>query len=560
MGDGRVAAHLSVPPGHDGVDDAREITRDRPVDPLPVVRDGRVRTRHVERVHGDGAEADREVRGELRVDPERMSRLDDLPRPDDLGQLGVDRVVGVDHRVPQVDPTEVGAFVVRDRPDAVAGIDLHRLGVELRRGGDPAPERAGEHDRLEGRAWLALRLGREVELAPPVVRPAEHRLDGSAARVDRDECGSRAARVAEDLLDRLARLRLEVEVDGRRHLEAAAEDPFRAVLPDELVGHVVDEVRGGPACAGQMDVVGLREGCGVRLAQLASRDPALVEQELEDVRASLPSRGGMLDRVVEGRAPRKPREQRGLRQRQLGRVLVEVRPRSLEDSVRAVAEVDRVEVRGEDPVLRPALRQLPRERGLADLSREGVLVAAVRVLDVLLRDRRAALDHALTSDVLPERAEDAVHVDTLVLVEALVLDRHDRLLHDRRDLVRGDEDAALVAAQDREHAPLPRGVRGRVDHRVDVAVRARRIECRELGADRDDQAVAERRPGQREQRQDQYREPQLPYPAAPRRRLRPSSKPQNAVDCSPAAGIFRPVRATREARRRSARPSPARGP
>ena len=44
-----------------------------------------------------------------------------------------------------------------------------------------------------------------------------------------------------------------------------------------------------------------------------------------------------------------------------------------------------------------------------------------------------------------------VEVDAVVLVEALVLDRDDRLLHDRRDLIRVEDDAALLAAQHGEH-------------------------------------------------------------------------------------------------------------
>jgi hypothetical protein len=62
-----------------------------------------------------------------------------------------------------------------------------------------------------------------------------------------------------------------------------------------------------------------------------------------------------------------------------------------------------------------------------------------------------------------------------VVEEAPVLDRHDRLLHDRRDVVGLDDHAVLAAAQDREVAvalevedvavllarDLPRGVEPR---------------------------------------------------------------------------------------------------
>ncbi len=242
----------------------------------------------------------------------------------------------------------------------------------------------------------------------------------------------------------------------------------------------------------------------------------------------------MLHGVVQGRARRDAREERRLGERQLGGALaVEVGAGSLEDPVRAVAEVDRVQVRGQDPVLRPALGQLPGQGGLAHLAADRLLVAAVGVLDVLLRDRGAALDDALAADVLPERAHDAAHVDAVVLVEALVLDRDDRLLHDRRDVLGCDEDAALVATEDREHPALAEAVRSRVDDRVDVSPRLRRVERVELAADGRDQAVAEGRRGERKQHEQQRQEPRLPDPAAPGRGLLTSSEPHYAPDCSP---------------------------
>jgi hypothetical protein len=107
--------------------------------------------------------------------------------------------------------------------------------------------------------------------------------------------------------------------------------------------------------------------------------------------------------------------------------------RGLADPVRAVPEVDRVQVRGQDPVLVVAvpLFELPRERRLLELARDRAVVRHVGVLDELLRDRRAALDDGLVLDVCEQRAADRVQVDAVVLVEALVLDRDDRLFHDR---------------------------------------------------------------------------------------------------------------------------------
>ena len=146
------------------------------------------------------------------------------------------------------------------------------------------------------------------------------------------------------------------------------------------------------------------------------------------------------------------------------------------------SRVDGVQVRGEDLRLRPVPRpglELPRERRLLELARDRPLVPDERVLDELLRDRRSALHGALVADVLPQRADDAVDVDAAVLVEALVLDVDDRVLHPRRDVVPADELARLLAPEHREDRVPVVGV----DIAVDLAgLSAPRVERRKLAA------------------------------------------------------------------------------
>src|SRR5579862_8561687 len=178
-------------------------------------------------------------------------------------------------------------------------------------------------------------------------------------------------------------------------------------------------------------------------------------------------------------------------------------------AVGAVPEVDGVQVGGEDLVLRPLLLQLPRERRLFQLPEDRALVAGQRVLHELLRDRRAAL-HGASADVVPERATEAADIHRAVLVEALVLRRDDRLLHPRRDLVGLHEDAALRPAQDGQDGVAVRG--------VDVAVHLlpplmERIEAAQLLADRDDDAVRERRHGQDAEDGDERQQTELANPA-----------------------------------------------
>ena len=188
----------------------------------------------------------------------------------------------------------------------------------------------------------------------------------------------------------------------------------------------------------------------------------------------------MRDRVVRARILGDRCQQGCFGRAHLRGPVVEVDARGLLDAVGTVPEVDGVQVRGEDPVLRPPLLELPGERRLAELAADRLLVRQVGVLDELLGDRRAALHRAAVRDVGPDGAAHAAHVDAAVLVEALVLGRDDRVLHPGRDPCRGDDDPCLLAAQDREHGVPVRCV----DVRVRLGLLLRRVELRDLRGNR----------------------------------------------------------------------------
>ena len=86
-----------------------------------------------------------------------------------------------------------------------------------------------------------------------------------------------------------------------------------------------------------------------------------------------------------------------------------------------------------------------------------------------------------------------------MLVEAFVLDCDDRLLHDRRDVVRADEDAALGASQGGEDGvPVVR-----VDVPVHLALNVARVTRRDLTRDCGDEPERERRhPEQKEEQKE----------------------------------------------------------
>ena len=321
-------------------------------------------------------------------DPERMRHVGDLLRPDDARQLRVHRVVGVDRRLLEVDRAEIRALVVVDVPDLPAvQRDRHGAGDERRRGRDALLQRGRERDRLEGRARLALALDREVELALVEVASAEHGEHAAVARVDGDEGCRRPTVRGQPLRDRLPRDLLQVEIDRRPDLEPAAERPPGSVLVDEQLLDVVREVLRGALAPRQVHVLGAGERSREREPVLVARDVLLVEHVPEHARPPLPCQARVGNRIVERRVRGDPRQERRLRQGQRRGGLAEVDLCRLLDPVRAVAVVDRVQVRGQDPVLWPLLLELPRERGLLQLAPERALLAGECVLDELLRDR-----------------------------------------------------------------------------------------------------------------------------------------------------------------------------
>ena len=177
-------------------------------------------------------------------------------------------------------------------------------------------------------------------------------------------------------------------------------------------------------------------------------------------------------------------------------VVLEVRARGRLDPVGAVAVIDRVQVVAEDLLLRPPPIEVVGERRLAQLLEDRALVlGGKRNLYELLRDRRRALDGLLLLDVLDRRAGDAAQVDAVVGVEAAILDRDDRVLHHRCDLVLAEVDPALVARQRPDLVPArveqqrgPRRALEAVDRRK---VRRDGHEHPERGRDRGQHAEAE---------------------------------------------------------------------
>ena len=150
-----------------------------------------------------------------------------------------------------------------------------------------------------------------------------------------------------------------------------------------------------------------------------------------------------------------PASMRGLREVEPGGVDAEIVAGRRLDAVRAVAEVGDVEIPLQDLVLGEALLQADGVAQFAQFAAGGGFEGAPplggrvrhlgeRVLDVLLGQRRPALDDRPGTQVGDHGAYGPLDVEGAVFVEPAVLDRDDRLAHDRGDLRERHLDAILV--------------------------------------------------------------------------------------------------------------------
>ena len=228
---------------------------------------------------------------------------------------------------------------------------------------------------------------------------------------------------------------------------------------------------------------------GQRLLRLRLVDHPLQGHLLDHEVPPLQRGLGVGDRVELRGGAHHAGQQGGLRHGQLVGGGGEVRAGGRGHPVGAVAPEHDVEVAVEDLLLAQRPLELQRDPRLPQLPRRGLLggleplglgprrhVQQV-VLHVLLGQRRGALHHVTRRRVRHHRAERALPVHPLMLVEPAVLDRHDRRLHRGRDLV-GRHRVTVLVEQVRDRRPrrvrdrrrlrqLPRRqVRGHAVHAV----------------------------------------------------------------------------------------------
>ena len=163
------------------------------------------------------------------------------------------------------------------------------------------------------------------------------------------------------------------------------------VLVDELLGDVVDEVRGLALVVFRrvrLDEVGLLL---LRLLRRGRVEVAVLDHLVEHGRLALLCGLQVVERRVVVRALRDAGEHRALVERQVLDVLAEVRAGRGLHAVGALAEVDLVEVELEDLGFRVLVLEPQRQEDFLDLALQRAVLRQVRILGELLRDGRAAL-------------------------------------------------------------------------------------------------------------------------------------------------------------------------
>ncbi len=274
----------------------------------------------------------------------------------------------------------------------------------------PGLECPSQDERFQRRTGLAPRAGRqwrpqrEIHLARFPITPTHECTHEPRLGLDRHQRAVRVVLgVVEASVDHLLRVLLEFHVEARLNAKASGEDLIgrQAGDPGQVLPHVVLEVGVAPLDAGRgvdLDLLLPR-----RLDLLGGRQPVpehLIEHALTPFLGNV---GGAPRREEAGRRDRL-NQQRRFTERDLARRLAEVGLRRRLHAEGRVAQVDGIEVAGEDLILRHRPLHLGGEDGLLGLAEERPLaLLEVEVVDELLGDGGAALDDASGGEVV-ERA------------------------------------------------------------------------------------------------------------------------------------------------------------
>ncbi len=338
-------------------------------------------------------------------------------------------------------------MLVRRNPLALQSRDRSAEAGDQCGGREALLESGRVHKRLERGPRLPLCLRRAIESAAIEIAPTDHGADLAVQWIHGDQralqrigghCRPIAAAfrlplldIRQRALDLALRRLLHLEIERGVHLEPTLVHALPAETLDELLPHLFLEVL--PVAFFRSERIRKPRPASQRAVVRRSIDrPALTHRQQDHS----PAR----DRAFEahGRRVRRWRfhqtgEQRRLRHVEIPRVLAEETERRRFHAIQAVPEIHLVQVHLEDLVLRKLPFEAPRKHRLLQLSSECFVGGKEALTRKLLRQRAAALLGPASADVIQRRRNDADDVDAAMIVEALVLDRHDRVHQVRRN-------------------------------------------------------------------------------------------------------------------------------
>ena len=235
-----------------------------------------------------------------------------------------------------------------------------------------------------------------------------------------------------------------------------------------------------------MEILGLRrvqaQRGGLGLRQLGIVDVARLAHAPQHDGAPLQREFRIDERRIDRGRRWHAGDQGRLRQGQLLRRLGEVHPGGVGDAVGAGAQVDDIDVLLEDLLLAELTLDLAGQQRFLQLAPEGPVLAQEDRARQLLGDRARTLLHRALAEVAQARPQDADGIDAVVLVEAAILGRHERLADQQRHPPGGQffargrplfDDHLAVGVEHRERARPAEGVdpvgvgQGAVDRRGD---------------------------------------------------------------------------------------------
>ncbi len=176
-------------------------------------------------------------------------------------------------------------------------------------------------------------------------------------------------------------------------------------------------------------------------------DHAVFDHQIQNDAAPSDGRLGPQMRRIGRRGLQNACEQSALGKRQLGGVHAEIALRRGFDAVIPAAEVDAVQIAGQNLVLAEKLLKPVGEDRFVDLAVERLFGGQVRQLDELLRDGARALHVRARLKVVQRRARDADEVKAWMRIEPRVLRGKKGVAHVRRKRFGIDGHAVFVQVE-----------------------------------------------------------------------------------------------------------------